>query len=84
MIYTRPQKGFIETGDSGICAGFTASMDPAVIEEEIMVDPREYHTVREVKNGQGPAPIKTEKAGYTWPMAFAAQLPAFATRCTFS
>jgi 4-O-beta-D-mannosyl-D-glucose phosphorylase len=61
MIYTRPQKGFIETGDSGICAGFTASMDPAVIEEEIMVDPREYHTVREVKNGQGPAPIKTEK-----------------------
>ncbi len=59
MIYTRPQKSFIETGDSGICVGFSDSMDPAVIENEIMVDPREYHTVKEVKNGQGPAPIKT-------------------------
>lgn len=61
MIYTRPQKSFIETGDSGICAGFTSSMSPAVIENEIMIDPREYHTVKEVKNGQGPAPLKTEK-----------------------
>jgi 4-O-beta-D-mannosyl-D-glucose phosphorylase len=59
MIYTRPQKGFIETGDSGICAGFTDSMVHASIEDEVMVDAREYHTVREVKNGQGPAPLKT-------------------------
>ncbi|TKG95817.1 glycosidase [Puteibacter caeruleilacunae] len=61
MIYTRPQKGFIDTGgDSGICVGFTESMVDAEINEEIMVDPRQYHTVKEVKNGQGPAPIKTE------------------------
>ena len=59
MIYTRPQRGFIDTGDSGICAGFTDSMENASISEEIMIDPRTYHTVREVKNGQGPAPLKT-------------------------
>lgn len=61
MIYTRPQSAFIETGDSGICVGFSASMENAMIDEEIMMDPRKYHTVKEVKNGQGPPPIKTEK-----------------------
>ena len=59
MIYTRPQSSFIETGDSGICVGFSKSMDPAIIDEEIMMDQRKYHTVKEVKNGQGPPPIKT-------------------------
>ncbi len=61
MLYTRPQSGFIETGDSGISVGFTDSMENAAIEEEILMDPRKYHTVKEVKNGQGPPPIKTEK-----------------------
>ncbi|MCK5821917.1 MAG: glycosidase [Bacteroidales bacterium] len=61
LIYTRPQSGFIETGESGISAGFTDAMSPAIIQEEVLVDPREYHTVKEVKNGQGPAPLKTEK-----------------------
>ena len=61
MLYTRPQSGFIETGDSGISVGFTDSMENAAIEEEILMDPRIYHTVKEVKNGQGPPPIKTEK-----------------------
>ncbi len=61
MIYTRPQSAFIETGDSGICVGFSESMDNAIIDEETMMDPRKYHTVKEVKNGQGPPPIKTEK-----------------------
>ncbi|MBS0009985.1 MAG: glycosidase [Bacteroidales bacterium] len=60
MIYTRPQSGFIETGDSGISVGFTDSMENAVIEDEILMDPRVYHTVKEVKNGQGPPPIKTD------------------------
>lgn len=59
MIYTRPQQGFIDTGDSGISAGFTLSMENAEIDEEVMIDPRTYHTVKEVKNGQGPAPIKS-------------------------
>jgi len=60
MIYTRPQSGFIETGDSGISAGFCESMEHAVLGEEILVDARKYHTVKEVKNGQGPSPLKTE------------------------
>lgn len=60
MIYTRPQSGFIETGDSGISAGFCDSMEHAVLGEEVLVDARQYHTVREVKNGQGPAPLKCE------------------------
>ena len=61
MIYTRPQSGFIDTGDSGICAGFSKSMEKARIEEEIMIEPRAYHTVKEVKNGQGPPPVKTDE-----------------------
>ncbi len=61
MIYTRPQSGFIETGDSGISVGFCDSMEHAVIGEEILVDARRYHTVKEVKNGQGPAPIKSDR-----------------------
>lgn len=59
MLYTRPQSGFIETGDSGISAGFCDSMEHAVLGREIIVDQRKYHTVKEVKNGQGPSPIKT-------------------------
>jgi 4-O-beta-D-mannosyl-D-glucose phosphorylase len=34
-------------------------MDPAVIDNEIIIDDRAYHTIKEVKNGLGPAPIKT-------------------------
>jgi 4-O-beta-D-mannosyl-D-glucose phosphorylase len=63
MIYTRPQQGFIETGESGIHVAFTDSMDRAEIGEEIPMDPRLYHTVKEVKNGQGPPPIRS-KAGW--------------------
>lgn len=59
MIYTRPQSGFIETGDSGISVGFCTNMEHALLGEEIIVDQRKYHTVKEVKNGQGPSPIKT-------------------------
>ncbi|MCD4769061.1 MAG: glycosidase [Bacteroidales bacterium] len=60
MIYTRPQMGFIDTGDSGISVGFTDSMEKVVLGKEILIDPRKYHTVKEVKNGQGPPPLKTE------------------------
>lgn len=60
MIYTRPQMGFIDTGNSGISVGFTGSMENAVISEETEIDPRQYHTVKEVKNGQGPPPLRTE------------------------
>ena len=37
------------------------SIEHAVITEEKIIDPRVYHTVKEVKNGQGPTPLKTDK-----------------------
>lgn len=59
-FYTRPQDGFISTGTGGgIGFGLADSMDNAVIESETIIHERRYHTVYEVKNGQGPAPIKT-------------------------
>lgn len=61
-FYTRPQDGFIEAGTGGgIGFGYADSMEKAVIEKEYIVDEKYYHTVYEVKNGQGPAPIKTSK-----------------------
>ncbi len=61
-FYTRPQDNFIEAGKGGgIGFGLSASMSPAVISEETVIDPRVYHTVYEMKNGLGPAPLKTEK-----------------------
>lgn len=61
-LYTRPQDSFIEAGKGGgIGWGLTDSMEHALIEEEFIVDAKQYHTINEVKNGQGPAPIKTEK-----------------------
>jgi 4-O-beta-D-mannosyl-D-glucose phosphorylase len=36
-------------------------MDGAVVDEEIVIDARAYHTINEAKNGQGPPPLKTER-----------------------
>jgi 4-O-beta-D-mannosyl-D-glucose phosphorylase len=36
-------------------------MEKAVIGDEKIIDFRQYHTIKEGKNGQGPAPIKTPK-----------------------
>ena len=61
-FYTRPQDGFISTGTGGgIGWGLSNSIEKAVIDEESIIDDRVYHTIKEVKNGLGPAPIKTEK-----------------------
>jgi 4-O-beta-D-mannosyl-D-glucose phosphorylase len=61
-FYTRPQDGFIDTGNGGgIAWGLSESIDNAEILNETIVDEKIYHTIKEVKNGQGPAPIKTEK-----------------------
>ena len=61
-LYTRPQDGFISTGTGGgIAFAYCDDMTNAVIDEETVIDERRYHTVYEVKNGQGPAPIKTDK-----------------------
>jgi 4-O-beta-D-mannosyl-D-glucose phosphorylase len=61
-LYTRPQDSFIEAGSrGGIGFGLSDSMEHAVVNDEIIMDEKRYHTVYEVKNGQGPAPIKTDK-----------------------
>lgn len=61
-FYTRPQDGFIEAGSGGgIGWGLSDSIEQALIEKEIVLDAKQYHTVNEVKNGQGPAPLKTSK-----------------------
>jgi 4-O-beta-D-mannosyl-D-glucose phosphorylase len=61
-FYTRPQDGFIQAGSGGgIGWGLSRSIEHTVIDEETIVDDRVYHTIKEVKNGLGPAPLKTEK-----------------------
>ena len=59
-LYTRPQDGFIDAGSGGgIGWALVDSMENAVIGEEKIINRRFYHTVKEVKNGEGPHPIKT-------------------------
>lgn len=61
-FYTRPQDGFITTGKGGgIGFGLSACIERAVVEDEVLIEPKIYHTVYELKNGLGPAPIKTQK-----------------------
>lgn len=61
-LYTRPQDGFIDTGKGG-GIGWTLvdDMTNAIVTKETIIDHRYYHTIKEVKNGEGPHPIKTEK-----------------------
>jgi len=61
-FYTRPQDDFIEAGTGGgIGWGLAADIENAVLGSETIIDYRQYHTINEVKNGQGPAPLKTAK-----------------------
>jgi len=61
-LYTRPQDGFIDTGSGGgIGWALVDSMEHAVVKEEKIISPRHYHTIMEVKNGEGPHPIKTPR-----------------------
>ncbi|HPF51834.1 MAG TPA: glycosidase [Draconibacterium sp.] len=60
-FYTRPQDGFIDTGKGGgIGFGLSDTMEKAEVKEEVIVDAKTYHTIYEVKNGLGPAPIRTK------------------------
>lgn len=60
-LYTRPQDGFISVGSGGgIGWGLCDDMTRAVIDQEVIVDNKVYHTIKELKNGQGPAPLKTK------------------------
>lgn len=59
-FYTRPQDGFIDTGSGGgIGWALVDDIEHAEVKEEIIIDHRHYHTIKEVKNGEGPHPIKT-------------------------
>ena len=61
-FYTRPQDGFIEVGGGGgIGWALVDDITKAEAPEEKIIDEKVYHTIKELKNGQGPAPIKTEK-----------------------
>ncbi len=61
-FYTRPQDTFIDAGSGGgIGWALADNMEHAVIGDETIMDSRLYHTIKEGKNGQGPAPIKTPK-----------------------
>jgi 4-O-beta-D-mannosyl-D-glucose phosphorylase len=59
-FYTRPQDEFIQAGrGGGIAWGLSDSIEHARVEQELVIDHRIYHTIKEVKNGLGPAPIRT-------------------------
>ena len=61
-LYTRPQDGFIDAGKGGgIGWALINSMKNPVITSEKIINHRDYHTIKEVKNGEGPHPIKTDK-----------------------
>ena len=61
-LYTRPQDGFIDTGSGGgIGWALVDDITHAVVTEERIIDPRYFHTIKEVKNGEGPHPIMTPR-----------------------
>ncbi|EGK02346.1 glycoside hydrolase family 130 protein [Dysgonomonas gadei] len=61
-LYTRPQDGFIDTGSGGgIGWALIDDITNAVVKEERIINHRHYHTIKELKNGEGPHPIKTTK-----------------------
>lgn len=60
VLYTRPQDGFINPGSGGgIGWALIDDMTNAEVLSEQIIDKRYYHTIKEVKNGEGPHPIKT-------------------------
>jgi len=59
-FYTRPQEGFIEAGNGGgIGWALIDDITHAEVREERIINCRYYHTIKEVKNGEGPHPIRT-------------------------
>ena len=62
MIYTRPSDGFIDVGSGGgIGCAYIKDITNPIAEDEVIIDKRDYHTIKEVKNGAGATPIKTEE-----------------------
>ncbi|MGC4034540.1 MAG: glycosidase [Chitinophagaceae bacterium] len=60
-FYTRPQDNFIDTGrGGGIGFGLSDTIENAIVFDEEIIEYKIYHTINELKNGLGPAPIKTK------------------------
>ena len=61
-LYTRPQDGFIDTGSGGgIGWALVDDITHAEVKDEVIINARHYHTIMEVKNGEGPHPLKTDR-----------------------
>ena len=61
-LYTRPQDNFIDAGNGGgIGWALIDDITHAEVKEEIIINHRHYHTIKDVKYGEGPHPIKTPK-----------------------
>ncbi|GGK22328.1 4-O-beta-D-mannosyl-D-glucose phosphorylase [Yeosuana aromativorans] len=61
-LYTRPQQGFIDVGSGGgIGLGYVDDMTNPIVKDERIINNKVYHTIYELKNGLGPAPIKTNE-----------------------
>lgn len=61
-LYTRPQDDFVHAGSgAGIGWALINDISHAVIQDEKIINHRHYHTIKELKNGEGPPPLKTEK-----------------------
>ncbi len=59
-LYTRPQEGFIDAGrGGGIGWALVDDITHAEIKSETIINFRYYHTIKEMKNGEGPHPIRT-------------------------
>ncbi|MDY0126202.1 MAG: glycosidase [Anaerolineaceae bacterium] len=60
-FYTRPQDAFMDAGlAEGIGWGLCEDITSANIEDEVIIDHREFNTIKSAKNGAGAPPIKTE------------------------
>lgn len=61
-LYTRPQDGFIDAGSGGgLSWALIDDIEHAEVKDELIIDFRIYHTIKESKNGQGSPPLKTEQ-----------------------
>ena len=60
-FYTRPQDAFMDAGlAEGIGWGLCEDITSANIGDEVIIDHREFNTIKSAKNGAGAPPIKTE------------------------
>ena len=79
-LYTRPQDGFIDAGSGGgIGWALIDDITHAEVKEETIIDQRYYHTIKEVKNGEGPHRSRHREAGYISPMAYGDAPPDYVT-----